>query len=179
MDLNNNKLIVNESAVEVYSDHHNMLDSGELTEDALSEYCKPSTWVAIKRTEKMVKPPIVAKLVFNGDYKNMDVKYENNCSYRRWSQFDDLSGGQNEYKRDFKIWSENWKLGHEIDVNKYTSGEMYKRDEYKRYYIMDMNAYRSKHPVMVFELNDTKPNKELIKKVKKTTKNSSLYKTLA
>ena len=56
---------------------------------------------------------------------------------------------------------------------------MYKRDEYKRYYIMDMNAYRSKHPVMVFELNDTKPNKELIKKVKKTTKNSSLYKTLA
>jgi len=172
-------LIVDESAVEVYCDHHNMLDSGELTEDSLSEYCKPSTWIAIKRTEKIVKPPIVAKLVFNGDYKNMDVKYENNCSYRRWSQFNEESGGQAKYKRDFKIWSENWKIGHEINVNEYTSGEMYKRDEYKQYYIMDMNAYLSKHPVMVFELNDTKPNKELIKKVKKTTKNSSLYKTLA
>jgi len=169
-------LIVDKSAVEVYCDHHNMLDGGELTEDALSEYCKPSTWIAIKRTEKMVKPPIVAKLVFKGDYKKMNAKYEDNCSYRRWSEFGE--SGKIEYKRHFKTWYESWELGHEINVNEYTSGEMYKRDEYKQYYIMDMNS-SLKNPVMVFELNDTKPNKELIKQVKKTTKNSSLYKTLA
>jgi hypothetical protein len=45
-------LIADESAVEVYRDHHDMLDNGELTESELSEHNKPSTNIKVSTSER-------------------------------------------------------------------------------------------------------------------------------
>jgi hypothetical protein len=152
--------------IEYYNEIHSMIDNGylELPDLKFDNKRRPTTHNS--QSETMVKPPIQAKLVFKGDWNQMDVKYKNkdNHSTRKYSDFT----YQYQFESEFKEWFGDWQLGTEINVNEYTSGQIYERTEYKPYYIMMLDKYSTKCPVMVFELNDTKPNKELIRKVKLT-----------
>lgn len=154
--------------IEYYNEIHGMIDNGylELPESKFDNKRRPTTHNT--QTERLVKPPIPAKLVFKGDWNTMDIKYKNkdNHSTRKYSDFT----YQDDFESEFNDWFGNWEYGTEINVNEYTSGEIYGRTEYKPYYIMVLDKHKKKCPVMVFELNDTKPNKELIRKVKLTLK---------
>jgi hypothetical protein len=156
--------------IEYYNQIHGMIDNGylELPDLKFDNKRRPTTHTS--QTEKMVKPPISATLVFKGDWNVADEKYKKDGDYasRTWSSFG--KEGKKEYSKDFEQWFNEWKTGHEINVNEYTSGEFYNRDEFPPYYIFVMNNKPNKCPIMVFELNDTKPNKELTRKVKVSLK---------
>ena len=152
--------------IDFYNEIHNMIDEEgylELPETKLTNGRKPITHGT--QSERLIKTPIKAKLVYKGDWNLMSTEYKNkdNHTLRQWSQFGEE--GQKAYKKQFNEWNEQWQYGHEINVNEFTTGEIYDRDEYKPYYIMDMNAYSTKRPVMVFKLESTIPNKDLIRKV--------------
>lgn len=153
--------------IDYYNEIHTMIDDYgylELPETKFTNGRQPSTH--IPQSERMVRTPIKAKLVYKGDWNLMDDEYKNknNHTLRQYNQFGE--NGKKIYLKQFNEWNKQWQYGHEINVNEFTTGEIYDRDEYKPYYIMDMNgAYSTKRPVMVFELNSTEVVKELTRKV--------------
>jgi hypothetical protein len=164
------KIICNTKNIEYYNEVNDMIDVGELElpETTFDKGSRPTTH--IPQSERMVKSSIPATLVFKGDWNMADEKYKKDGDYasRIWSSFG--TQGKKEYSKAFDEWFSEWKPGYEINVNEYTSGEFYNREEFPPYYIFVMNNKRNKCPIMVFELNDTKPNKKLTRKVKLSLK---------
>jgi hypothetical protein len=151
--------------IEYYNQIHTMIDNGylELPDMKFQDKRKPSTHNS--QSEKLIKAPINAQLVYKGDWNNAptDFKTDGNYATRKWSSF--RNEGRKVYFKDFKEWFDEWEIGYEINVNEFTSGEFANRNEYPPYYIFVMDKHKNQCPIMVFELEDTKPNKELVRKV--------------
>jgi hypothetical protein len=171
-------LIADESAVEVYRDHHDMLDNGELTESELSEHNKPSTNIKVSTSQRNYIP---AKYVETGKISKLNLKLKDitdkkmsgiaiskllkedantlrECRFNNPEQFQ-------------KRWTIAINGKKQSEINLLDIAYSYYMDEPKDFiYLFNNDGEYIKYEVT---------EKTAIIEVKKTTKNSSLYKTMA
>jgi hypothetical protein len=127
----------------------------------LSKGTKPTSHSNQKRI--ITKPNIPAKLVFTGDWNHIDTKIKQDNCYTTSYKQRKSNEAKSEYKKNFDRWYKQWKVGKEIYVNQYTSGDIGKnQNKYNPYFIFIDDSDSTKKPVMVFEITDRNVNKEAI-----------------
>lgn len=172
-------IIADESAIEVYRDHHDMLDNGELTEDELSEYKKPSTNIKISTTERGYIP---AKYIEMGNISKLNLKLKD-VTDRRMSGvavsklLKESVNTVRECKHDKS--PEQFRKKWDIALKGKKEQEVNLLDIAYSYYMNEPNDF-----VYIFNNSGEYIKYEVIEKsisteVKKTTKNNSLYKTMS
>jgi hypothetical protein len=172
-------LIADESAIEVYRDHHDMLDNGELTEDGLSEHKKPSTPIKVSITQRSYIP---AKYVEMGSISKLNLKLKdvtnNRMSGLAVSKLLPDEGNtirESKHLNSPNLFKKKWdfavKSKKEKEINLLDIAYNYYLDEPKDFiYLFNNSGEYIKYKVI---------DKSTYVQVKKTTKNNSLYKTMA
>ena len=170
-------LIADESAIEVYRDHHDMLDNGELNEDELSEYKKPSTNIKVSFKERDYIP---AKYIEMGKINELGIKITKKQSPTNTELKKMLS---NEKINTVAEWRHNRKSDFQKKWNAAISGktqsEINMLDIAYSYYMSQSQDY-----IYIFNNSGEYIKYEVIDKsvstqVKKSTTNTSLYKVMA
>lgn len=176
-------LIVDESAIRVYEHHHNMIDNGEFSIDALSDYSKISSTIKSSVKIRDWKPVLFEK---TGNIKEFGLKVKNNPTNKdihnatgenvntlaEWRHDESNPRSINKFHKKWEnaLAGKNQSEINMIDVA-YTY-YMTNEDELESIYLINNNGdYIKYHYVGTNGLNQTE--------TKHKTKNTSLYKEMA
>jgi hypothetical protein len=172
-------LIADEAAVEVYREHHDMLDNGELTESELSEYKKPSTNIKVSVSERGYIP---AKFVEMGKISKLNMKLEDVTNKRMSgvSVSKLLSDDGNTLRECKHINSpDQFKKKWDIALSGKKESEINLLDIAYSYHMSDpkdfIYLFNNKGEYIKYKVIEKTPSIQ----VKKTTKNDSLYKAMS